>query len=749
MDNPRQGQQRELLRQLEEAVEEAANETAHGSLFDDRERAAAFTRVAQDWLGLSDDEEAFGSDGAGDRGIDYYRVNYRVNYRVDDGFSQIYQFKATGKSITESSQLMVDANKFLPDVSRIIDYVGDIEEPKIKQNKSINNFQRKLQNKIRSYYDNSEEHDKVDANYTIEINVILGAKGLTPQCEEQFDSLRRRNEYIGWRNKKIHLKYNLIFIDDLLQKQWALNNAQWKKIDGEKYEKIKLRTMPSDIKKNLDNDIIKNRDFTIALVRAIDLVTAYEKLGYQMFEQNVRCKIKKSKVNDKIQKQIGTTEKGIKEFHTLNNGVTILAQNVQIKNSNEKNGNRSIVLLKPGVINGLQTITSLAEAYPKIPASLKPIFDEECYILARIFEEKKINNVNNLILATNTQNTMDERNLRSNDQIQIDLEQSFAKEKPRWFYQRKQFAWEAFKGSDRWSTLPKVKKGDFICTVNNKKRERLADNANIARAWLSFIGYASDAMHDRKQIFISDKYYENIFKKFPNKHGATLSFKSFVDSIGQENFSDNEPSHHALLFSFLVGELSRSIPPSNHALRKTVENKESSKIKKLSAEGKSFNPFSNEEYLIGYLKNRGRFLFVEFVGYAIFKRYGNNTHKAFCKILTESDMKDMYCYYDDTNIKKSIENKKFIESDSIALCWHIFDYLITDLVRKKDWRKDYELAEPKGRFLYSKETRKLLIDRLKEFEDIVNQQKRPLDKTWSQFIDEKKDFWRGIFPFDV
>ena len=709
------------LSPLRAAMDKKINDQSETSLIDE---SAAFTSVAKDWLGLSGDEEVFETDGAGDRGIDCYKVG--------DSLTEIYQFKGKNEPIAISSKSKASSD-MIKDINRIVDYIGNIENPQFKQNNRVINFQRNLQNKNFSYYENKNSEQKNQENcYVIQINLILGMGELTPQCAEEFNNIKNKKN-ISWREEKIQLKYNLLLIDDLLKKYWSLHNNQWKNREGKKHEKIEIQIIPSNIK-GRETNFIENKGSTVAFVRALDLVRAYRELGYQIFEQNVRCQIKKSVVNSNIISQV-QTEKGIKEFHTLNNGVTILAQNTHIKGKN-------ILLNKPGVINGLQTITSLAEAYEKMDEALKKKFEEYCYVLARVFEKEKVSDPNKLVLATNTQNVMEDRNLKSNDERQIELERLFYDMDSPWFYERKEYAWEAFSSDpSRWPTLhPKAKKTSF---QRNNRTPRTADNNIVAQSWLSFIGYAENAMHDKKKIFSDEKYYKGIFQMYPNGHGADFEVSSFPESV-KTNLDDyKKPTADALLFTFLLHKLSKSIPISNTELKKEF----SSKNGTATPEEERHNLLNNDEYLKGYLMNSAHYFFIEIVGFGLFKRYGNDLYNMFPTLLKESDMKSLYYDYDSRNILGTIKNKKFKASDSIALCWAMFEHLINVLVKQHIWWRDgYLLTSSRGRFLYKKSTRDMLITHIKNFEELVKEGN--FDKPWSVYMLKKKDFWRGIFPFD-
>ena len=57
--------------------------------------------------------------------------------------------------------------------------------------------------------------------------------------------------------------------------------------------------------------------------KASQLVDAYQEIGYQIFESNVRCEIKNSSVNKAIKASL-RAHRGREEFKHLNNGITII-----------------------------------------------------------------------------------------------------------------------------------------------------------------------------------------------------------------------------------------------------------------------------------------------------------------------------------------------------------------------------------------------------------------------------------------
>ena len=158
-------------------------------------------------------------------------------------------------------------------------------------------------------------------------------------------------------------------------------------------------------------------------------------------------------MNDAIRAQVAT-KRGIDEFKLLNNGITIIC------NNRKSPANGKVDIHEPQIVNGLQTVTSLSEAYATLNQELQQYFDENCYVLMRIYDHRAIGDMPKLVKATNNQNKMEPRNLVSNDPDQISFERAFAA--LGWFYERKDFAWAAFdKSETQWSSLKGLKSRDF------------------------------------------------------------------------------------------------------------------------------------------------------------------------------------------------------------------------------------------------------------------------------------------------
>jgi hypothetical protein len=277
-----------------------------------------------------------------------------------------------------------------------------------------------------------------------------------------------------------------MLIDDVLEEHWKQQNQQWTTLSGDKEEWITLQA---------DDSFIDDGVCNIAFCRGIDLIRAYENFGHRLFAPNVRCYLQDTPINSRIKEAV-KTEKGISNFRYMNNGVTIIGEAI------EKKQISNLRIRKPGVVNGLQTIRALSQAYSELDKSKKRLFEENLYLLVRIFAGKKPSfSTDDLVVATNNQNKMEARNLRSNTATQKHIEQQFAK--LNWFYERKEKAWEAFSESPgSWDTLKGVRATKFGGKAKTSRRN--VDNEVVATSWLAFSGYSDIARNEKNKLFSDD-----------------------------------------------------------------------------------------------------------------------------------------------------------------------------------------------------------------------------------------------------
>ena len=514
----------------------------------------------------------------------------------------------------------------------------------------------------------------------------------------------------------------LITFDELLATYWRETNREWRDKAGNSRDYVLL--FPE-----LDNDDtakwIPAHDSAVFYSRAVDLVRAFDDFGYQIFEPNVRAHIRKSKVNAAIKFSLlhALTRK---EFRFLNNGVTITCRSFRRPSQNSP----YFRVREPGVVNGLQTVIAMHEAYTDLPEREQQDFEKKCYVLVRLLRENAVDDVNRVVLATNTQNPMQARNLRSNTEEQVLYERLFAQQLS-WFYERKQGAWDAFsRDPTRWRTLANYRKSRFLVEPSagsGRRRERRIDNEILAQTWLSFIGFSNDAVHRKGEIFDDEVLYELTFLTRTRGHGQGHEFS--LDRAVEEADSA-APAPELMLVTFFARELARSVPlkvgdaredaVARLGLDRTMPREE------LDAE-----LAKDASYLRNRVLNGMSYLFVEFLGYILFSAFGSAVHDIGPALLRTKSLKTAKELASVEHLTKAVREEQVGDDDLLSVAWFAFDHIIDQLLGGS-WKQSYLTAPNRTRFNYSKETRSRLYETFLDLEAYM--QRSQLTKAWTAHI---------------
>ena len=665
-------------------------------------------RVIAEKLGY-DLEEVEIVDGAGDRGIDFW-------YGSDNGI-YIYQVK-THNFIDQRYINAEDTfdNSGVTDLIRAKNFLfGNGNNIPDKLEKLKTTFRRIIIN-----HKSQETDTPVHVHFTL---VILGHNITSGALEELADFEASLDTIKEYDSVTLQINLELLTITDILRSGWREENNEWRDITGKKRNDIILEPMRHA--KSGANYLSDNKS-AIFYCRAYDLITAYDDFGYQIFEPNVRANIKNSKINNAIQES-ASHMRSMKEFRFLNNGITIICNNYQ----NPKGGRTGFKIIEPGIINGLQTVTSLHRAYNSLhDKSSKDYFEENCYVLVRLLKNDSVSEISNVVFATNNQNSMQPRNLVSNSTEQIQFATYFGNELG-WFYEAKQGAWDAFKKDNRrWKPRINRKPSDF--------RKKRIDNHVLAQDWLAFLGFASRAANDKKHLFDRDKsYYELIFLSRPNKHAYEV-YSTPKDAV--EDSIRLSPDPQLMLLAHVIRNFASKVVPSTQANKKLalaragVESRED-----ISTAQEERILSEDAEYILNQALNAMSRVFVEFVGYTFFQVFGSETHRIDYILSQNHSMKLLIDNYDiDTVVSRATERK--LEGDDLLIVmWLIFREAVQD-VMSMQWNTAYRNARYKPRFILN--NRGQICHAINEMDQVL-QQRVPM-RVYTSGINENEGYFGYI-----
>lgn len=144
------------------------------------------------------------------------------------------------------------------------------------------------------------------------------------------------------------------------------------------------------------------------------IVDEYGDLRKNIFESNVRDYQGKNSVNNEIQESLSNSTG--EDFWWLNNGVTILASETSQETGKE------LVIVKPEIVNGLQTSTEIYNYFRQHPDMLEI---EIRNVLVRVIVPNDDASRDRIILATNNQTNIPKSSLRATDPIHWQIEMYF------------------------------------------------------------------------------------------------------------------------------------------------------------------------------------------------------------------------------------------------------------------------------------------------------------------------------------
>ncbi len=162
---------------------------------------------------------------------------------------------------------------------------------------------------------------------------------------------------------------------------------------------------------------LSNKDY----VALVNLETYYRfitddssNLRKGFFEANVRDYQGKNSVNTCIADTLESASN--EDFWWLNNGVTILASEITLIT------NKSLQLVNPEIVNGLQTSREIYNYFSGNPAAIE---SEKRNLLVRIIMPESEESRDSIIFATNNQTNIPKSSLRVTDPIHLQIEMYF------------------------------------------------------------------------------------------------------------------------------------------------------------------------------------------------------------------------------------------------------------------------------------------------------------------------------------
>ena len=200
----------------------------------------------------------------------------------------------------------------------------------------------------------------------------------------------------------------------------------WEHINHNDLVSIIQATKPVDETLQLTGRaIIEDMDFSRVLVGRVsvrEVAALIERHGERLLERNIRryLGLQGNRVNEAIQKTLKGADTG--NFYFYNNGITLTCD--KFSHNALQSGDYQVQIENLQIINGGQTCMTIYRTLKELKGA--GLFDQisRAYVLVRLYQlpKKNENFVRQITYATNSQNPVELRDLKANDERQKRLE---------------------------------------------------------------------------------------------------------------------------------------------------------------------------------------------------------------------------------------------------------------------------------------------------------------------------------------
>ncbi|NMF60582.1 AIPR family protein [Pseudanabaena yagii] len=205
------------------------------------------------------------------------------------------------------------------------------------------------------------------------------------------------------------------------------DQATWEHVNHDRLVNILQASKPvKDTLQLSGKAIVEDMSFSRVLVGRIsvtEIASLIERHGERLLERNIRryLGLQGNRVNEGIRDTLNSEEKD--NFYFYNNGITLICDKFSYNGLQDSNYKVRVENLQ--IINGGQTCMTISKTIqePNLFQKILPQ-DTQAYVLLRLYElpSDNLNLVQKITYATNSQNPVDLKDLRANDDLQQRLE---------------------------------------------------------------------------------------------------------------------------------------------------------------------------------------------------------------------------------------------------------------------------------------------------------------------------------------
>ncbi len=254
--------------------------------------------------------------------------------------------------------------------------------------------------------------------YVVEFDALISG--------QQGRGLKRESERFSKLIKRRYAKHSLKVLD-----AHKLKDLYVSRLEG---------LQPPDVSLKVSDPVpLKyQKDAIIVTVNATEIARVVAKYGFALYQKNARLPLKASPINESILETLSQNVR-VSKFWYYNNGLTITCNGFSWSKDH-----KSLEFDGMQIINGCQTAHTIF-VFSKRKRSEENLSD--AYVLAKIIKSDDPEFKEEVARYTNWQNAITERDLRSNDMVQLKLQRQFRDFG--YFYERKRDEWKNLTAVDQ------------------------------------------------------------------------------------------------------------------------------------------------------------------------------------------------------------------------------------------------------------------------------------------------------------
>lgn len=247
------------------------------------------------------------------------------------------------------------------------------------------------------------------------------------------------------------------------------------------------------------------------------------KMDYSLFDMNVRSFLgTDSPINKEIYKSAASPHNS--HFSSLNNGITIVGTEVKVMRTAEP---CKIGIKKMSIVNGAQTCSAIFDCMKDQYPNFKNF--ENLSVLFRLFKTDDPAIIEQIAISTNSQNRIQPRDLKANDNNQIRLEEELSKKGIKYMRKRGSFEYNGVESTEK--KLDALHAGQLLLSyVHREPANAKRQSDLIFSDWYSkiFSSINIDKLVRAYELYIKIEQYQKFISDEVRIRGVLRTENTFI-----------------------------------------------------------------------------------------------------------------------------------------------------------------------------------------------------------------------------